>query len=193
MKKWLSVAASAVLVMSIAGCNGEDGTTGATGPAGKDGATGPAGKDGVNGKDAVIGTYSSPRVGDIVLLNNIDFPLATAKFSNGFELKAKWGIGSGATHKASDANDTFYTITDRGVNIKCKDDEEITGKDICDSGKIFPFPSFTPTIIKFKLDGDDKAIVTEVISLKDRDGKEISGVSNPISNFTEQAYDINLI
>ena len=165
MKKWLSVAASAALMVSIAGC-------------------------GSDGDDSDKTDYSSPKVGDEVALDNMSFPLATAKFSNGFELKATWGIGSGATHKAGDANDTFYTITDRGVNIKCKDDEDIVGMDICDDGKIFPFPDFTPTILKFKIDGE-KAIVTEVIPLKDRDGKEISGVSNPISNFSEKAYDIN--
>lgn len=170
MKKWLSVAASIALMFSVVGC-------------GSDGNSSPANQ---NNNDS----YSLPKVGDQVPLNNMNFPLATARFSNGFELNATWGIGSGATHKATDANDIFYTITDRGVNIKCKDDEEVVGMDICEDGKIFPFPNFTPTIIKFKIDGDN-AVVQEVIPLKDRDGKEISGVSNPISNFSEKAYDIN--
>jgi len=169
MKTWLSIAAGTVLMMSIVGCDGTDGQA---------------------GQNSATGNYSSPKVGEQVALNNMNFPLATAKFANGFELNATWGLGSGATHKLGDANDTFYTITDRGVNIKCKDDVKVTGMDICKDGKIFPFPNFTPTIMKFKIDGD-KATVEEVIPLKDRYGKKISGVSNPISNFTEQAYDIN--
>jgi len=143
--------------------------------------------DGTHSDDVTIQKIA---IGSQKKMDDLDFTLGKVTFSNGFELNATWGIGSGATHREGDPEDTFYTITDRGVNIKCKDDEEVIGMDICEKGKIFPFQNFTPTIIKFEIDGD-KAIVTEVIPLKDRDGKEISGVSNPISNFTEQAYDIN--
>ncbi|NIA12399.1 MAG: esterase-like activity of phytase family protein [Nitrospiraceae bacterium] len=81
-------------------------------------------------------------------------------------------------------------MTDRGVNIKCKDDEKITGMDICKEGKIFPFPKFTPTIFKLKLEGD-KAKIVDVIPLKDSKGNPITGISNPLSNFPETAYYIN--
>jgi hypothetical protein len=51
MNKWLSLAASAVLVMSLVGCDGDDGADGAdgaTGAAGVDGAAGTDGKDGIS-------------------------------------------------------------------------------------------------------------------------------------------------
>ncbi|WP_295422074.1 NAD nucleotidase [Sulfurovum sp.] len=128
--------------------------------------------------------------GASVALDDMKFDLGKVTFSNGFELNATWGLGSGAAHKKGDDNSTFYTLTDRGVNIKCKDDVNIVGIDICLKGKIFPFPDFTPTIVKFKLSGD-KAVVEKIIPLKDKNGKPISGVSNPLSNFTEKAYDIN--
>ncbi|MGV6818593.1 MAG: choice-of-anchor I family protein [Thiotrichales bacterium] len=123
-------------------------------------------------------------------LQAFNFELGSVTFSNGFKLEATWGMGSAAAHRDGDDNKSFYTMTDRGVNIKCKDDEEIIGIDICDSGKIFPFPTFTPTIFKFSLSGDS-AVVKEVITIKDKDGNPISGVSNQLSNFTEKAYDID--
>ncbi len=123
-------------------------------------------------------------------LEHFNFGLMSVTFSNGFKLNATWGLGSAATHKPGDDNTTFYTLTDRGINIKCKDDEEIIGMDICEKGKIFPFPEFTPTIVKFTLN-ENSAVVKEIIPIKDKDGNPISGISNPLSNFTEKAYDIN--
>lgn len=134
--------------------------------------------------------YEVPSIGESKAMDKLNFPLGSVTFSNGFTLDADWGLGSAATHKAGDDANTFYSLTDRGVNIKCKDDEKIIGLDICEKGKIFPFPSFAPSIIKYTLD-DENVTVKEVISLKDRCGKPISGISNPLSTFTELAYDIN--
>jgi len=133
---------------------------------------------------------STPKVGQIKPMSNLDFTLGTITFSNNFELNATWGMGSAAAHKAGDNDKTFYTMTDRGVNIKCKDDVAVIGIDICAKGKIFPFPKFTPTIMKFEIDGTN-AKVTKVISIKDKDAKPMTGVSNPLSNFTEKAYNID--
>ena len=134
--------------------------------------------------------YEVPSIGASISMDKLNFPLGDVTFSNGFTLNANWGLGSGATHKVGDDAQTFYSLTDRGVNIKCKDDEKIIGVDICEKGKIFPFPSFAPSIIKYTID-DKNATVKEVISLKDRCGMPISGISNPLSNFTELAYDID--
>lgn len=135
-------------------------------------------------------SYLVPNIGAIKPMSNIDFKLGTAKFSNGFELNATWGIGSAATHKIGDGSDIFYTLTDRGVNIKCKNDIKTVGIDICASGKIFTFPTFTPTIMKFKISGQN-IILQELITLKDKNGKDMTGVSNPLSNFTEKAYNMD--
>jgi len=133
---------------------------------------------------------SIPKVGTTYPMDNIAMTLATATFTNGFELNATWGIGSGA-YQAENENEV-YVITDRGVNIKCADSLEITGTQICEKGKIFPFPTFTPAIMRLALDeANNEVTLKEVIELKDRNGKRISGVSNPLSNFSEIAYDVD--
>lgn len=130
------------------------------------------------------------QIGSKMNMNSVMYSLGSVKFSNGFELNATWGIGSGATHKKGDDSNTFYAITDRGVNIDCEEDKDIIGLDICSKGKIFPFADFTPSIVKFQIN-DSNVVVKNIIPIKDKNGKNISGLSNPISNFSEKAYDIN--
>jgi len=166
-------ALSAITALILSGCGGED----------------------VGNKPEEPSTgveLNQPQVGEVYAMDKLNVNLGTATFDNGFELNATWGLGSGAYHYKGDAADEVYVLTDRGVNIKCKDSEEITGEKICDSGKIFPFPSFTPSIVKLKVDAAaNTATVQEVIALKDKSGKNISGISNPLSNFAEEAYDIH--
>jgi len=133
---------------------------------------------------------SELKVGASFPLDAFNVNLGTATFKNGTLLKATYGLGSGAYHLPSDAEDIVYIVTDRGVNIKCKNDVEVIGEDICEKGKIFPFPEFTPVIIKAKLSVDSIRIEA-IITLKDSAGKNISGIANPLSNFTEIAYDID--
>lgn len=97
------------------------------------------------------------------------------------------GIGSGAFHFKGDPKDVFYTVTDRGVNIKCKDSKKLMGKRVCKKGKIFPNANFTPTIYKIKV-GNNSYEVLQKIQIKDKNGIQVSGVSNPN---TEKSYDIN--
>ena len=74
MKKWISLVAASVLVVSMAACDGDNGkdgdtgltgTTGAAGATGSTGATGPAGVNGTDGADvaikplSVLGQYQS--------------------------------------------------------------------------------------------------------------------------------------
>jgi len=130
------------------------------------------------------------KIGESYPISKFNISLGQATFSNGKVLNATYGLGSGAYHNPSEAQDIVYIVTDRGVNIKCADDEDIIGTDLCEKGKIFPFPEFTPTIIKAKLSADSISI-EEIIEIKDSAGKNISGISNPLSNFTEIAYNID--
>jgi len=98
------------------------------------------------------------------------------------------GFGSAAYHRAGDANNIFYTLTDRGPNIKCKDAEKTFGiEDFCpaDGDKIFPLPDFTPTIYKISLskdaDNNYRYEILEEIPLKDQDGNRITGLTNNIT------------
>ena len=133
---------------------------------------------------------TQPKEGEVYSLDKLNIDLGSVTFDNGFILNATWGIGSGAY--VGEEENTVYVLTDRGVNIKCKDSLKITGEKICEKGKIFPFPNFTPSIVKLKIDADkNEATILETIALKNSFGKEISGISNPLSNFSEEAYDIH--
>ncbi|MCW8998534.1 MAG: esterase-like activity of phytase family protein, partial [Kangiellaceae bacterium] len=125
-----------------------------------------------------------------------DSQLATASFSEGGrtgnELDLSIGFGSGAYHHPNDPVNTFYTISDRGPNIKCGDAEELLGlADFCkqngetSDGKIFPTTNFSPSIYQWQLVentiGQRKAELTQVITLKDSEGNPISGISNPLT------------
>jgi hypothetical protein len=97
------------------------------------------------------------------------------------------GFGSGAFHYKKDSNNVFYTITDRGPNIKCKDSKKLMGEKLCEKGKIFPVAKFTPTIYKIKVYKNYYKILKK-IQIKDKDGNQVSGISNA---GTENAYNIH--
>ncbi|WP_168204072.1 choice-of-anchor I family protein [Aliikangiella coralliicola] len=122
--------------------------------------------------------------------------LATASFSEGGrtgnDVDLSIGFGSGAYHHPGDPANVFYTISDRGPNIKCGDTEDVFGlAAFCLNegnevdGKIFPVPEFAPSIYQWALventAGQRQARILKVISLKDKDGNEISGISNPLT------------
>lgn len=97
------------------------------------------------------------------------------------------GFGSGAYHRPGDGNSIFYTVTDRGPNIKCKDTAKIFGiSDFCPAGgdKVFPQPDFTPSIYKIRLTNDEGVIsyeILEEIKLRNTKGKVISGLTNNLT------------
>ncbi len=97
------------------------------------------------------------------------------------------GIGSGAFHHPDDPPNIIYTITDRGINIKCRESNKILGDAVCKKGKIFPLPNFIPTIFKI-LVGDGKYEILQSIQVKTASGLPTSGIPNPN---TEAAFDID--
>ena len=123
--------------------------------------------------------------------HKIEIPLADVPFASGKTLKLTHGIGSGAFRLSSDPEGVIYTLSDRGPNIDCKDDEKLIDADICQSGKIFPTPDFTPSIYKYKITSDSAELI-ERITLKDDKGHDITGLPNPfVTTGTEQAFDTN--
>ncbi len=135
--------------------------------------------------------------GDVQVLTSGDpaLKLDTTTFKDGKTLPLDIGIGSGAFHAAGDPANLIYTLSDRGPNIDCADAEKITGvkmDQICHgdkSGKIFPLPSFTPSIFRVELGNDGSFKVMETIPLKGKDGKAITGLPNPLKiTRTEKAY-----
>ena len=121
-------------------------------------------------------------------------PLGTVSFSGGNRLDLEVGFGSGATHRDGDPANVFYTVTDRGPNVKCSDSADIVGvADFCGAGnggdKIFPLPDYAPRIYKIKLSDDFKPEILETIELKDADGQPITGLTNPLTaTDTEKAF-----
>jgi NAD pyrophosphatase/5'-nucleotidase NadN len=127
---------------------------------------------------------------NLVIENDID--LASVNFDGGISgLNLTIGLGSGAFR--GDEPNTFYTVTDRGPNIPCDDTADIIGvAEFCrnqdgsidQNGKVFPVPTFTPSIYKFRLvknaDGGIGTQQIERILLKNSKGTTITGLSNPL-------------
>lgn len=111
------------------------------------------------------------------------------EFNNKFDFPfhPSIGYGSGAFHKDNDDKNVIYTITDRGINIDCKETKNILKDEFCKKGKVFPYPKFTPSIYKLKIK-DGGIEILETITLKTSSGKNISGVSNPQ---TEKSYSMD--
>ncbi len=112
------------------------------------------------------------------------------------------GFGSGATRHPDDEPGVFYTISDRGPNIKCSDAGKVIaepfsalcmdGEALDKSGKIFPVPSFTPRIDKWTIARTAEGAALEhleTLELKNSAGKAVTGLTNDLSSNTENGYD----
>ena len=105
-------------------------------------------------------------------------------FAGGKTLDLTVGIGSAAFHHPSDPPDLVWTLGDRGPNIACEDMSAIAGIEFpacreLRNGRVFPTPSYAPSIYRVMLLDDGTFQVTDVIKLKDRDGRPLNGMPNP--------------
>ena len=111
-------------------------------------------------------------------------------FEGGKTLNLTVGIGSSAFHHPSDPPNVLWTLGDRGPNIECKDMMEVAGvelgcRDIKNS-RVYPAPSYTPSIYRVMLLDDGTFRVTDVITLKDRDGRPLDGMPLPLRTATTE-------
>lgn len=112
--------------------------------------------------------------------------------ADGYYESMTWGVGSDGYRRSKDPQGVFYTISDRGPNVDCEDSEDVFGKEICKEGKIFPMPSFIPSILKWTWTKGKEPRLEKVIPLKNKLGLPVSGLSNPwISAPSESAIAIN--
>jgi hypothetical protein len=127
-----------------------------------------------------------------------DEPLLTIgpySFDGGKTLNLTVGIGSAAFHHPNDPHNTVWTLSDRGPNIACGDMETLAGVDLpaCSevkNGRVYPTPSYAPSIYRVRLIEDGAFRVTDVITLKDRDGRPLSGLPNALKTaLTEFGLD----
>jgi hypothetical protein len=106
-------------------------------------------------------------------------------FAGGKTLNLTVGIGSAAFRHPNDPANSVWMLSDRGPNIACGDMKAIAGVELpaCNeakNGRVFPTPSYAPSIYRVMLMEDGTFRVTDVITLKDRDGRPLSGLPNPL-------------
>jgi hypothetical protein len=101
------------------------------------------------------------------------------------------GIGSGAHRRPSDPADVVWTVGDRGPNATCGQSRELWGAEAAEScgklksGRVYPTPDYVPSIYKVQLDRRAGTFrVLEIIPLRTRSGKLISGLLNPQTKAT---------
>jgi hypothetical protein len=106
-----------------------------------------------------------------------EFPFSTLATVGGVDV-INGGFGSGAAAHPTRKGE-FYVITDRGPNTDYL------------NGKKFLSPSFTPTIMHFKINAAGNIEVIKYIKLKNPSGQPITGLPNPIGmgSTGEVAYD----
>lgn len=109
-------------------------------------------------------------------------------FPGGKTVELRIGIGSGAFHRAGDPANMIYTVSDRGANFTCDDEgKAITGltpEQMCGAttgGRIYPNPNYAPSIFTVELMADRSFRIIDVIALKDRDGRPLTGIVNPLT------------
>ncbi|MGV3635153.1 MAG: esterase-like activity of phytase family protein [Pseudorhodoplanes sp.] len=123
---------------------------------------------------------------DDTLLN-----LGRHRFDNGRVLNLSVGIGSGAFHHPDDPPDVIWTVGDRGPNLTCADFKSVAQMDLpacrdTKNARIYLTPSYAPSLYRVLLTGHGTFRITDVITLKDRDGIPLSGLPNPLKISTTE-------
>ncbi len=118
--------------------------------------------------------------------------LGSTTFENGKTLTLTVGIGSAAFRHPNDPPNVMWTLGDRGPNFACSEaksvmDGEIAAcRDAKPPGRVYLTPSYTPSIYRVMLMDDGTFAVTDVIKLKDHDGRPLNGMPNPLRTATTE-------
>ena len=112
-------------------------------------------------------------------------------FEGGKTLALTVGIGSSAFRHPSDPPNVIWTMGDRGPNITCNDMKEVAGVELAGcrgvkNGRVYPTPSYSPSIYRVMLLDDGTFRVTDVVTLKDRNGVPLNGMPNPLRAATTE-------
>lgn len=126
------------------------------------------------------------------LSNDTMLTLGSYTFEGGKTLNLTVGIGSGAFRHPDDPPNVMWTLGDRGPNFTCGEAKTIAGVTIATCGdakppgRIYLSPSYAPSIYRVMLLDDGTFRVTDVITLKDRDGRPLNGMPNPLRTATTE-------
>jgi hypothetical protein len=117
--------------------------------------------------------------------------MARYRFDNGRLLNLSVGIGSGAFRHPDDPPNVMWTVGDRGPNLTCKDFRSVAQMELpacreTKNARIFLTPPYAPSIYRVMLTDTGEFRVTDVITLKDRDGTPLSGMPNPLRKATTE-------
>lgn len=107
------------------------------------------------------------------------------RFDNGRIVNLSVGIGSGAFRHPDDPPNVIWTVGDRGPNIACGEFKQIAQMELpacrdTKNGRIYLTSSYAPSIYRVLLLDNGTYRITDVITLKDRDGVPLSGMPNPL-------------
>ena len=147
---------------------------------------------------AVAGMRPALAAPEITVLTSEDPALRLGRFAfpGGRTLELSVGIGSAAYHRPGDPGDIVYTLSDRGPNIACSEVEAVTGvarATLCAedrNGRVYPVPGYSPTLYGVQLLlAEGRFRVFDSIAIKTRDGRPVSGLTNPLRGRTEQPLD----
>ena len=117
------------------------------------------------------------------------------RFENGRSVNLSVGIGSGAFRHPEDPPNVIWTVGDRGPNLTCGDLKSIANTDIpacrdTKNARIYLAPAYAPSIYRVLLLDGGTFRITDVITLKDREGRPLSGMPNPLTTAsTEFPFD----
>ncbi len=107
------------------------------------------------------------------------------------------GLGSGLSQRPGEPKGTFWSIADRGPNLKIEPAIERYGLEHLrplinlDGAKIMPRPDVGPTICQLRLDGDTVRLAQR-LPLRGVSGRAISGLPIPAGAVdVEPAFDLN--
>ena len=117
--------------------------------------------------------------------------LGEYKFDGGKTLNLTVGVGSGAYRGPNDPPNVIWTVGDRGPNFTCGEAKNIAGvaPATCaevKGGRVYPAPGYAPSIYRLMVLDDGTFRVTDVITLKDRDGRPLNGMPNPLKVATTE-------
>jgi len=123
--------------------------------------------------------------------NDTLLTLGTHAFEGGKTLNLTVGIGSGAFRGPNDPPNAIWTLGDRGPNFTCGEARNVTGVTpaACGevkNGRVYPAPSYAPSIYRVILLDDGTFRVTNVLTLKDREGRPLNGMPNPLKVATTE-------
>jgi hypothetical protein len=147
---------------------------------------------------ALAAAAPAPAVPEITVLTSEDPMLRLGRFAfaGGKTLELSVGIGSAAYHRPGDPADIVYTLSDRGPNFACSEAEGVSGvprATLCAEdrgGRVYPVPGYSPTLYGVRLLPEaGRFQVFDAIAVKTRDGRPVTGLTNPLPGRTEQPLD----